>query len=38
MVIDYYKRQPYRFGLALDKCVDGGRDREELLRAVSEYE
>ena len=36
MVIDYYK--PYRFDLVLAKCVDGGRDREELLRAVSEYE
>lgn len=38
MAIGYYKLQPYRFGLALDKCVDGGGDREELLRAVNEHE
>ena len=38
MAIGYYKLQPYRFGLALDKCVDGGGGREGLLREVNEYE
>ena len=38
MAIDYYKPQPYRFDLALAKCVDGGGDREELLKAVGDSE
>lgn len=38
MAIGYYKLQPYRFGLALDKCVDGGGGCEGLLREMNEHE
>ena len=38
MAIDYYKLKPHRVDLVLAKCVDGGGDREELLKAVGEYE
>ena len=36
MAIDYYK--PYRFDPALAKCVDGGGDREDLIKAVGDSE
>ena len=38
MAIDHCKLQPHRFDLVLAKCVDGGGDREELLKAVGEHE
>ena len=36
MAIDYYMQ--YRFDLVLANCMDGGGDREELLKAVGEHE
>lgn len=36
MAIDYCNL--YRFDLVLAKCVDGGGDREELLKAVGDSE
>ena len=38
MAIGYYKMQPHRFDLVLAKYMDGGGDREELLRAVDGHE
>ena len=38
MAIDYYKLQSHRLDLVLDKCTDGGGDREELLKAVWDSE
>ena len=38
MAINYCKLHPHRFDLVLAKCTSGGRDREELLKAVGEHE
>ena len=38
MAIGYCKMQPHRFDLVLAKYMDGGGDRDELIKAVGEHE